>query len=200
MTVDRPQRSLAQADAGLLFNSLGPLPMPEAQPTLIMISGLPGTGKTYFAKKLQEKLGFIILESDALRKVLFYPPAYSAEESSRLFRAVHFLIERLLKLGVSLIFDATNLSEYFREYLYSIVERLNVKLVIVSMEAPPDLVRERLDARALMPGHASDADWDIYLRMRPTAEKIQRPHYIVDSSRDIMPVLEKIVRRVRKQE
>jgi len=181
-------------DVDQLTESVGELPELVAEPTLVAVSGLPGTGKSYFCAKLAERLPSLILESDALRKVLFSSPGYSQEESARLFRAIHLLIERLLKRGVSIILDATNLSERFREHLYSIADRLDVKLILVRVEAPPEMVRERLNARQDKPGTNSDADWSVYERMKLTAEKIHRNHYVVDTSCDITPVLNKIVK------
>ncbi len=186
------------ADVERLAESLGQLPEAVAQPVLVVVSGLPGTGKTYFCGKLGERLPFAILESDALRKVLFSPPSYSSKESSRLFLAVHRLIERLLKKGISLILDATNLSEQHREYLYSITDRLDVKLVLVRVEAPPQVVLGRLESRLENPGGNSDADWAVYQRMRSLTQKISRKHYAVDTSRDITPVLDKIVKEVSR--
>ena len=194
------QKDQLLADVERLTDSLGPLPEPEAKPTLIAISGLPGTGKSYFCGKLGERLLFLILESDALRKTLFSPPSYRQEESMRLFRAIHVLMERLLRRGVSVILDATNLSERYRERLYNIADRLNAKLILVRVEAPPELVRERLKARVANPEAASGADWEVYEKMKSSVEKISRQHYVVDTSRDITPVLSKIVRQVRKRE
>lgn len=179
-----------------LAESLGQFPEPVAKPTLVAVSGLPGTGKSYFSAKLAERLPFVILESDTLRKILFPCPTYSAEESTQLFRAVHRLIERLLKKGIPVILDATNLSERHREYLYSIAEHLGVKLILVRVEAPPELVAGRLHQRLEVPESKSDADWTVYQRMRSSVEEIQRRHYVVDTSRDITPVLDKIVREV----
>ncbi len=161
------------------------------------VSGLPGTGKSYFCGKLAERLPFAILESDALRKVLFSPPSYSPEESSHLFRAVHRLIGRLLEKGIPLILDATNLTEQHREYLYSIADHLDVKLVLVRVEAPPQVVRGRLKSRLEDSGNKSDADWAIYQKMKHTAQKIRRKHYAVDTSLDVTPVLDKIVKEMR---
>ena len=135
------------SDVQRLMESLGQLPEPLVEPAFIVVSGLPGTGKSHFSSKLAERLSFIILESDALRKVLFPSPSYGLSESSHLFRAIHLLIERLLKRGVPLILDATNLSERYRERLYSIAYRLDVKLILVRVEAPPGVVQERLKAR-----------------------------------------------------
>ncbi len=139
----------------------------------------------------------MILESDALRKTLFPAPGYSREESARLFRAIHRLIEQLLKRGVSLILDATNLSEHYREYLYNISDRVSARLILVSVEAPPEVVRERLKTRSEKPASRSDADWEVYLKLKLTVERIRRWHYVVDTSRDISPVLDKIVRQVK---
>ena len=186
------------SDVQRLTESLGQFPEPVAEPVFIAVSGLPGTGKSYFCSRLAERLPFIILESDALRKAFFLSPSYSRQESSRLFRAVNLLIERLLKRGTSLILDATNLSERYREHLYSIADRLGVKLVLVRVEAPPQVVYERLKARRENPADKSDADWAVYRRMEASVQKIRRNHYAVDTSRDITPVLDKIVREVRR--
>ena len=188
------------ADAHLLSGNLGQFPDQEAKPTLIVVSGLPGTGKTYFGSKLAERLPSVILESDALRKILFPLPTYTPPESTRLFQAIHRLIEELLKRGASLILDATNLSERYCERLYSIAERLNVKLILVRVEAPADLVRERLKARTegKQPESKSDADWAVYEKLQPAIQKIRRNHYAVDTSRDITPVIDKIAREANK--
>ena len=187
-------------DIERLLGSLGYLPDPEAEPSFIVISGLPGTGKSYFSTKLVEKFPAKILESDSLRRSLFPQPTYSANESSQLFRTIHLLIERLLKRGIPLILDATNLSEHYRERLYSIAERLSAKLIMVKVIAPPPVVYERLKAR--MQGanqeDKSDADWRIYQRMKDSAQKIRRNHFVVDTSRDIEPALDKIVKETRR--
>lgn len=192
------QESQLVSDVERLTESLGQLPDPMAESTFIVVSGLPGTGKSYFCNKLTERLPFTILESDALRKALFPSPNYSSQESSRLFRACHLLIRRLLERGIPLVLDATNLSERNREHLYSIADRLGVKLILVRVEAPPQVVYERLKTRQENSQGKSDADWKVYQGMKSTVQKIRRNHYAVDTSRDITPVLDKIVREVNR--
>jgi predicted kinase len=188
------------SDLQRLTDGLGDLPEPVVKPPFVVVSGLPGTGKSYFCSRLSERLPFVILESDALRKALFSPPSYSPQESARLFRALHLLIERLLKKGIPLILDATNLSERDRERLYNIADRLNARLILVRVEAPPELVYQRLKARKNGGNSAdhSDADWEVYRKMKPLVERISRKHYAVDSSRDITPVLDKVVREASR--
>ena len=187
------------SDVEKLAGSLGELPELVAKPVLVVVSGLPGTGKSYFCRRLAERLPSVTLESDALRRVLFSLPGYSLPESARLFKTIRLLIEKLLKKGVSLILDATNLSERYREYFYSIADRLEVKLILVRVEAPPSVVKERLRARLKNLEEKSDADWEVYLKMKHSVEKIARKHYAVDTSRDIAPVLDKIMREVKNR-
>ena len=188
------------SDVQQLTESLGQLPEPMVEPTFIVVSGLPGTGKTYFCSKLAERLPFVTLESDSLRKTLFSSPSYSPQESNHLFQVCHLLIEKLLRKGIPLILDATNLSERYRERLYNIADRLDVKLILVRVEAPAEVIRERLKARqeGVNPEEKSDADWEVYQRMKPAIQKIRRNHYAVDTSRDITPVLDKIIREVKR--
>src|SRR3990172_5910223 len=95
------------SDVGRLRDSLGPLPEPVSRPVLVVVSGLPGTGKSYFCQRLAERLPFLILETDALRRRLFSRPSYRPGESQRLFAAVHGLLEELLEQGISVLLDAT---------------------------------------------------------------------------------------------
>jgi len=193
MEQNQPNQDLAK-----LKESLDSLPEAVVNPGFVVVSGLPGTGKTFFCHKLVEKQLFCILESDALRKVLFPSPDYSANESARLFTACHSLIEWLLQNGVPVIFDATNLSERHREHLYRISDRAGARLVLVRVEAPPEIAYQRLQARKNIatPEDKSDADWDIYRQMKPRAEKIRRNHFVADTSRDITPVIDKIIRTI----
>jgi predicted kinase len=163
-------------DLTKLRENLRPLPEAVANPGFVVVSGLPGTGKTFFCRKLAERQLFCILESDAIRKALFPYPDYSAAESAHLFTVCHSLIEQLLKEGVPVIFDATNLSEHHREHLYRISDKTGARLVLIRVIAPPAVAYQRLQERKKGAAleNKSDADWEIYRRMEPRAEKIQR--------------------------
>ena len=114
-------------DVERLRQSLDGLPQPQVEPPLVIVSGLPGTGKSFFCRKLAERLPFLILPSDTLRKVLFPSPVYNEDENRRLFPACHTLVEELLGEGIPVIFDATNLLERHREYLYHAADKTGAK-------------------------------------------------------------------------
>jgi len=187
-------------DVSVLKQSLTRLPEPTANPALIVVSGLPGTGKSHFCRKLAERMDIVILESDSLRRRLFATPSYSKEESTQLFRACHSLVEELLRKGVSVALDATNLEEHNREQLYHIADQSGARLVVVRMEAPVEVVQQRLERRSRREDQSdhSEADWNVHSKMKSTVDKIGRNHFAVDSSKDIAPVIDKIVRLVNR--
>ncbi len=171
-----------------------------AYPVLLMLSGLPGTGKSYLARKLCEKIPFVVVESDFVRKTLFNPPTYSPRESALVHRVCHILIDRLLKKKLRVIFDATNLSEMHREYVYRLAERNNAKLVIVQTVAPEEIVKARLEKRhtARDEHDLSDADWEVYARMKQYQQPIGRAHIVVDTSKDLEEEIQKILRAIQR--
>jgi predicted kinase len=168
----------------------------SGQPALVMLCGLPGTGKSTLARQLAGWLPAVVIEADRMRQTLFAPPTYSAEESRRVHALCHFLIGWYLghtdRQGQvhqhHVIYDATNLYEYHRELVYQLAERKGAQLVIVEVTASDEVIRGRLAPRG--PGNMpqperkdySDADWEVYLRMRQRAEPIRHEHMTLDTS------------------
>ena len=68
-------------DAQTLRGSLSELPSPVARPVMVVVSGLPGSGKSYFSRRVASRVPLLVLESDALRRVLFPEPSYTASEA-----------------------------------------------------------------------------------------------------------------------
>lgn len=169
-----------------------------AKPVLLLLSGLPGTGKSFLARRLAEALPFVIIESDVVRKILFPQPLYTAQESRWVHRTCHALMARLLKRGVRVIYDATNLIEYHRELVYRIAQKAGARLVVVKTVASEEVVRERLRARQEEARELSDADWRVYRRMASRQEQVSHPHLVIDTSEDLEEAVAKVLRFIRR--
>ena len=169
-----------------------------AYPVLIMMSGLPGSGKSYLSQRLAQQLSAVVIESDCVRKVLFSQPTYSAQESAIVHRTCQEAMRRLLGKGVRVIFDATNLVEFQREVLYNLAERSGARLLIVRTVAPEQVIRDRLERRGENAEGASDADWRIYRRMSKREQEIRRTHLCIDTSHDMDDAVRKVMRAVRR--
>ena len=194
------RQSQLEADLQTLLSHLGPLPRPMARPVLVIVAGLPGSGKSYLARRLAQAFPLAVVESDHMREVLFGTPRHTQEENLRLFSALHALVQHLLSRGVPVLFDATNLQESHREPLYRIADRTGAGLVIVWVHAPEEVILERLRRRMESPpeGEHSSAGPEVYQRMKQSVEPIRRNHLVVDTSRDLEAGLRKVLREVRK--
>jgi predicted kinase len=171
------------------------------RPVLIMISGLPGTGKSCLARKLAEREPFVILEADFVRKTLCPQPTYTAWESHWVHCTIHALIRKFLARGLRVIYDATNLIEYQREMVYHIADKAGTKLVIVVTVGSDEVVQERLRRRhegQREAGDISDATWQIYQRMARQQQPIRRNYLVVDTGQDLDQAIRKILRVARK--
>jgi hypothetical protein len=184
------------ADINEILHSLGPLPGPEKRPALVVVAGLPGTGKSELCRDLGRRAGAVILQSDVLRRLLFERPVYSWQESRRLFAAIHAVCQKLLRSGVSCIVDATNLSESHRRPLYDIAERAGAKLIVVEVTAPREVACSRLSERAAMADSVSEADAAVYERMSREWEEIGRDHFVVDTSKRTARAVSAIAREM----
>lgn len=173
-------------------------PRRRKRPALTVLAGLPATGKTRIAQELQARTGAVVLESDELRRLLVRRRTYSAQESGRLFAAIHEAIDRLLAEGVSVILDATNVAESERRPLYRMAEQRGARLVLVQAKAPPSLARRRLARRDANATGQSEAGIRVYERMRSRVEEIERPHHVVDTSRCIEPVVAAIAKEMMR--
>src|SRR5690606_19188507 len=86
---------------------------------LILVGGLPGTGKSTLAGRLADRLGAVLLRSDRLRKELsgiapetpaaapYGEGIYGAEWTERTYRELLARAERLLGHGESVVIDAS---------------------------------------------------------------------------------------------
>ena len=197
-STNRP--STPSEDAAYLMSRLSTLPASSAQPVMVLLSGLPGTGKSYFARQMASRCPIVILESDAIRKELFPKPTYETAEHARTFSALHRITEELLRQNISVLIDATNLIERNRKVLYNIAEGCRAKLILVSITAPSHVVRKRLEQRGRSDGREdkSDAGWDVYLKLEPSMEPIVREHYVVDTSGDTQQVMEQVAQEANR--
>jgi YegS/Rv2252/BmrU family lipid kinase len=165
------------------------------QRTLVLLCGLPGTGKSYLASQLAARVPLVVVSSDQVRHCIFPEPQHTGEEHAVVHGTCRALAEELLNEGYSVLVDATNLRHRHRERYYRLAEACGARLMIVQTTASPEVVRARLEGRkeGLLEDFGSRADWEVYRMYAGQLEPIRRPHRVVDTSGDITPAVEEIV-------
>lgn len=154
--------------------ALAELEPPDRRPCLLLVTGLPGTGKSTLARELAGSAGFDVIRSDVVRKELAGLPAhepspapvrealYAHERTDRTYAECLSRAERLLVEGRRVLVDATFREERQRKQFLDTAIRYGVPAAVLVCTVSPETARRRLEARN---GGASDADWSIYLRV-----------------------------------
>lgn len=121
---------------------------------LIIVCGLPGSGKTTLAKKISKKFGFVHISSDKIRKELYSNPTYSEEEKINVYMEMAKRVRNEKKSVV----DASFSKKMYRKIFESIKKPLYVFCKISDVETI-----ERLKNRK---DKYSDATFEIYKKMQ----------------------------------
>lgn len=148
---------------------------------LVLVGGLPGTGKSTVARGLADLLGLTLLRSDAVRKQIHgvAPGSWHPERYGEgLYDAGHtaatyaeLLREATLALthGESVVLDATWLDPAMRARAAAVAAAAHADLVQVRCTAPADVALRRVTERAFAHADISDATPEVAERMVATA-------------------------------
>ncbi len=141
----------------------------------IITHGYSGSGKTTISQQWLEKFGMIRLRSDVERKrlALSNPPEgigrYSEEFSRKTYQYLALLAEELLKASWPVIVDAAFLEREQRDQFRDLAQRLTVDFHILDIQAPDEVLRQRVSLRKAAGTDASEADLRVLEHQLKTA-------------------------------
>ncbi|MDO8447010.1 MAG: AAA family ATPase [Deltaproteobacteria bacterium] len=153
------------------------------QPTLIIMAGLTGTGKTAVAAMIGEATGSQVVRSDVVRKKLAGIPLdehkyegyekgiYATDFSEKTYAEAHKEASELLKTGRSVIIDASYKSRAERDRAASLARENGTRFFIIECVCDEETVKSRLTKR-MEEKEVSDGRWEIYGRQKKEFEEI----------------------------
>ena len=169
---------------------IGPMSQPAGVPTgpgLVVLHGLPGSGKSYFGELVAGLTDAVTLGSDRFRKAIVSGvPQYDGVENKRLFTAMNLRTEQLLEQGWVVIFDSSALRAWIRQPLESIAGKYGIEPVRVHLDPPEAVILERLALRTEPPDPTENVKvWrDVYEMMKRGWQPITEHHLHLTDPRD----------------
>jgi predicted kinase len=144
---------------------------------IIIITGLPGSGKSYFAQALADRLKAVYLNSDSIRNAEGARGQYSDDEKLRIYYIMRDRTSENVLAGSDVVVDGTFYLNVMIALFRTVAITLETPIYFISVVADENLIRERLSR----PRKDSEADYEVYLRIKKQLEPLMAPHITIES-------------------
>lgn len=174
-------------------------------PTLVLIYGLPGVGKSFVSEKLARQLNVFHLRTDILRKEIasvspdehrhpgFGKGIYSKDMTDETYRKILEVARILLSHGKSCILDGSFSKREWRTRALELAEGLKISFYSIYCKCPQEIVFERISTRTRDP---SDAIQETYLKMKDHFDPPEPESIVIDTSQRITRLIHSLLSKL----
>jgi len=160
---------------------------------LILMAGLPGTGKSTLSRAMAEELKGTVLDKDIIRAALF-PPAdieYSTEQDEFVMRVMLKVSGYIFRKDPArfVFFDGRTFSRRYQlDRATGYAEAISQSWRIIECVCSEESARKRLseDASHL----AANRTFSLYLEVKARFEEITLPKTVIDTGRPLQECVE----------
>ena len=116
------------------------------KPLLIILMGLPGTGKSYVSKYLNQYYSFTVLSGENITYSIFGTEKCVGSQYKEAYEILRFLAVDLLKQKHSVVIDGTNLKYEFRKQIYQSIGVL-ARVILIYLYIDDTTALKRANSR-----------------------------------------------------
>lgn len=144
---------------------------------VIIVFGLPGSGKSYFALELAGMIAADYINSDRLRKEMFHERSYSDAEKALVYNAMLQKTQEAISQNRNVVLDGTFYKSKIRElFVQGIAEKTSI--FFIEVVADENTIRQRLKKER----PDSEADFEVYKSIRRHWEPLSVSHLTLEST------------------
>lgn len=162
-----------------------------SKPHLVVMVGLPGAGKTFFANHFAETFHAPLVSWQSIRTELFNEPTYGKDEDAIVERIASLQLGELLKTGATILYEGNSLVYAHRQALVKHATEQGYDVLFVWVQTDPATARSRaLKQRRLTPD-----EFDAQSR-RFTALKSTEQYIVISGKHTYASQLKIVLRRL----
>jgi predicted kinase len=163
---------------------------------IVIVCGLPGTGKSFFSNRLAQELKIAMHNTDQIRKKLELQSAYSETDKSMVYSALlGEMVDEVQRSG-SVLLDGTFHKASTRKRFLRMAASMKQPVLFIKMEASPLTVQERMSAER----QHSEADFSVYRKVKKEFDALNEPHLVLQSDKmTVDEMLEKAKEHIYEQ-
>lgn len=170
----------------------------SSQPLLILLVGLPGAGKSFFARQFSETFRAPLVSVDSLRFELFDEPKFTPQEQDLIKRLMERQLSELVKTRVSILVDGICSTKQERMQLARLATQANYDVFVVWVQTDEPTAKKRATTRN--PKRAGDElnanlSQEQYTEQAKQVQSPQRENYVVISGKHSYATQAKMVLR-----
>jgi len=147
---------------------------------MIMVMGLPGSGKSFFARRLSDCLGATYIGSDELRKEMGLMGEYQLAFKQLVYDAMFEKAKEVIQNHGNAVLDSTFFLQEIRDKAKQLADKYGAELIPILVEAEESIIGERLS----QPRDDSEADFQVYQQIKEAFEPIEGFYLSILSTND----------------
>ena len=151
---------------------------------LVVVCGLPGSGKSEVARLIASKIKATHLQTDVLRKEL----NFTVKAKRQTYQALFNRAEEELRAGNNVVLDGTFYKESFRTKAKELAKKMKTEVYFVEVVSEEQKIKSRVQDRFKqykLGKSESPADYKVYLIMKKQWQPIKEKHFVIDNSNDL---------------
>jgi predicted kinase len=146
---------------------------------LILIAGLPGSGKTSLAQAISKKLNARHFHSDQIRRELGLWGHYQPEDKAAVYNELLTCTRQALLKGETVVVDSTFYLASLRQPFNLVAEQMGLRKIWVLATAPDNVLRQRVSKLR----EDSEANLVVLENIKAVFEPLESPYLTIDTSK-----------------
>jgi len=145
---------------------------------VVIIFGLPYTGKSYFASRLAKEIDAVYINSEQIRKQMFISPTHTEYEKGLVYQEMLGLMRKSVKARQNLVLDATFYKVEIRNAFLKETVSLTAETYFIEIKASEEIIQGRLHLAGVVNWH----DLEQYEKVKHDFQHHTYPHLVIEST------------------